>query len=130
MNILVVEDDAVSRKVMTYFVNKYGDCQTAEDGEKAVELYKHAWEQGQPYNLICMDIKLPGMDGYDTIEKIREYETKQNIPEFKKAKVIITSGMDAGENIPKSFELGCVAFASKPIEFAQFDSLLRELQLI
>lgn len=130
MNILIVEDDDVSRKVLLQFMKKYGECRSAEDGETAVAAYRQAWEDGQPYHLICMDIRLPQMDGYTAISQIRDYENEQKIPEFKKAKVIITSGMDAGENIPKTFELGCVAYASKPIDFVQFDNLLRDLQLI
>lgn len=130
MKILIVEDDFVSRKFMTKFLSKYGVCQTAEDGEQAVEMYKDAAEQQRPYDLICLDIVMPRMDGYKTLELIRSYEEEQGITSQEGVKVIMTTGMEVGTNITKAFELGCVAYTSKPIDIVQFDSLLQQLQLI
>ena len=130
MNILIVEDDFVSRKFMTKFLSKYGVCQTAEDGEQAVKMYKDAAEQQRPYDLICLDIVMPRMDGYKTLELIRNYEEGQGIASQEGVKVIMTTGMEVGTNITKAFELGCVAYTSKPIDIVQFDSLLQQLQLI
>ncbi|MDE7366437.1 MAG: response regulator [Lachnospiraceae bacterium] len=130
MKILIVEDDFVSRKFMTKFLSKYGVCQTAEDGEQAVKMYKDAAEQQRPYDLICLDIVMPRMDGYKTLELIRNYEEEQGITSQEGVKVIMTTGMEVGTNITKAFELGCVAYTSKPIDIVQFDSLLQQLQLI
>lgn len=130
MKILIVEDDFVSRKFMTKFLSKYGVCQTAEDGEQAVEMYKDAAEQQRPYDLICLDIVMPRMDGYETLERIRNYEEEKGITSQEGVKVIMTTGMEVGTNITKAFELGCVAYTSKPIDIVQFDSLLQQLQLI
>lgn len=130
MNILIVEDDDVSRKFMVKFLSKYGKCKTAEDGEQAVEMYKKATEKKQPYDLICLDIVMPKLDGYETLEQIRKYEEEQGISRNQGVKVIMTSGMDASTNVTKAFELGCVAYTSKPIDLVQFDSLLQELRLI
>lgn len=130
MNILIVEDDFVSRKFMTKFLSKYGTCQTAEDGEQAVEMYKDAVERKMPYDLICLDIVMPRMDGYKTLELIRNYEEEQGIPSREAVKVIMTTGMEVGTNITKAFELGCVAYTSKPIDIVHFDNLLQQLQLI
>lgn len=130
MNILIVEDDFVSRKFMVKFLSKYGDCQTAEDGETAVEMYKQALDNRKPYDLVCMDIVMPKMDGYETVALIREYEKEQGVERNREAKVIMTSGMDVSQNVTKAFELGCVAYASKPIDIVKFNNILRELQLI
>lgn len=130
MKILIVEDDFVSRKFMTKFLSKYGVCQTAEDGEQAVKMYKDAAEKQRPYDLICLDIVMPRMDGYKTLELIRNYEEEQGIASQEGVKVIMTTGMEVGTNISKAFELGCVAYTSKPIDIVQFDGLLQQLQLI
>lgn len=130
MNILVVEDDFVSRKFMTKFLSKYGNCQIAEDGEVAVRMYKEAVEKKRPYDLICLDIVMPNMDGYETLEQIRKYEEEQGFTRQQEVKVIMTSGMDTSTNALKAFELGCVAYTSKPIDIVQFDNLLQELHLI
>lgn len=130
MNILIVEDDFFSRKFMVKFLTKYGDCRTAEDGEAAVRMYKEAVEGEQPYDLICMDIMMPKLDGYKTLELIRQYEEEQGFNRQQEVKVIMTSGMDTSANATKAFELGCAAYTSKPIDIVQFDNLLQKLQLI
>lgn len=130
MNILIVEDDDVSRKFMVKFLSKYGECKTAANGEQAVEMYKKAAEKKQPYDLICLDIVMPKLNGYETLEQIRKYEEEQGISRNQGVKVIMTSGMDASTNVTKAFELGCVAYTSKPIDLVQFNSLLQELRLI
>lgn len=130
MNILIVEDDFVSRKFMTKFLSKYGTCQTAEDGELAINMYKEAVKNGKPFDLICMDILMPKLDGYETLEQIRKFEEEQGFTRQQEVKVIMTSGMDTSTNAMKAFELGCVAYTSKPIDIVQFDNLLQELHLI
>lgn len=130
MNILIVEDDFVSRKFMTKFLSKYGTCQTAEDGELAINMYKEAVKNGKPFDLICMDILMPKLDGYETLEQIRKFEEEQSFTRQQEVKVIMTSGMDTSTNAMKAFELGCVAYTSKPIDIVQFDNLLQELHLI
>ncbi|MBP3505097.1 MAG: response regulator [Lachnospiraceae bacterium] len=130
MNILIVEDDFVSRKFMTKFLSKYGTCQTAEDGELAINMYKEAVKSGKPFDLICMDILMPKLDGYETLEQIRKFEEEQGFTRQQEVKVIMTSGMDTSTNAMKAFELGCVAYTSKPIDIVQFDNLLQELHLI
>lgn len=130
MNILIVEDDFVSRKFMTKFLSKYGTCQTAEDGELAINMFKEAVKNGKPFDLICMDILMPKLDGYETLEQIRKFEEEQGFTRQQEVKVIMTSGMDTSTNAMKAFELGCVAYTSKPIDIVQFDNLLQELHLI
>jgi two-component system chemotaxis response regulator CheY len=130
MNILIVEDDFVSRKFMVKFLSKYGNCQTAEDGEMAIRMYQQAQEDKRPYDLICMDIVMPKLDGYETLGQIRAYEKEVGIPAGREVKVIMTSGMDASKQVTKAFELGCVAYATKPIDMVKFNNILRELQLI
>ena len=66
MNTLIVEDDYVSRKFMVKFLSKYGSCKMAENGEQAIELYRRAVEQKEPYDLIWMDSLMPKRDGYET----------------------------------------------------------------
>lgn len=130
MNILIVEDDFVSRKFMAKFLSKYGTCQAAEDGELAINMYKEAVKNGKPFDLICMDILMPKLDGYETLEQIRKFEEEQGFTRQQEVKVIMTSGMDTSTNAMKAFELGCVAYTSKPIDIVQFDNLLQELHLI
>ena len=62
MRILLAEDDFVTRKFMTNFLSKYGECDVTVDGMEAVDAFMMAMEDGEPYDLVCLDIMMPVMD--------------------------------------------------------------------
>ena len=64
MKILIVEDDFASRKFMMDYMSKYGECDGTVDGSEAVEAFMMAREDDEPYDLVCLDIMMPSMDGY------------------------------------------------------------------
>ncbi|MGF7143717.1 two-component system chemotaxis response regulator CheY [Anaerotaenia torta] len=130
MRVLLAEDDFVSRKFMMRFLQKYGECDITVDGQEAVEAFTMALEAGEGYDLVCLDIMMPGMDGYAALKKIREIEKEHQIPFEKTAKIIMTTALNEGRNVTKAFELGCTAYAGKPIDQDKFENILRKLELI
>lgn len=130
MKILIAEDDFASRKFMLRFLAKFGECDVTVDGREAVEAYQMALEADEGYDLVCLDIMMPELDGYQALKEIREMEADRNIPEEKRAKIIMTTALNEGRNVAKAFELGCVAYAGKPIEQEKFENVLRKLELI
>jgi two-component system chemotaxis response regulator CheY len=130
MRILIAEDDFASRKFMMRFLSKYGECDVTVDGNEAVEAFKMALESGERYDLICMDIMMPVVDGFQALKQIREIERNNNIPEERSAKIIMTTALSEGKNVTKAFELGCTAYAGKPIDRDKFENELRKLDLI
>lgn len=67
MKILLAEDDFVTRKFMVGFLSKYGECDVTVDGMEAVDAFMMALEDGEPYDLVCLDIMMPVMDGYQAL---------------------------------------------------------------
>ena len=67
MKILLAEDDFVTRKFMANLLSKYGDCDVTVDGMEAVDAYMMALEDDDPYYLVCLDIMMPVMDGYQAL---------------------------------------------------------------
>ncbi|MDD3172380.1 MAG: response regulator [Herbinix sp.] len=130
MRVLIAEDDFASRKFMMRFLSKYGECDVTVDGNEAVEAFKMALDSGEGYDLICMDVMMPAVDGFQALKLIREIEKDYNIPEDKKAKIIMTTALSEGKNVTKAFELGCTAYAGKPIDRDKFENELRKLELI
>ena len=94
MRILIAEDDFVTRKFMTNFLSKYGECDVTVDGMEAVDAFMMAMEDGEPYDLVCLDIMMPVMDGYQALVGIRNIEKERNIPEDKMAKVIMATALN------------------------------------
>jgi two-component system chemotaxis response regulator CheY len=130
MRILIAEDDFASRKFMLRFLSKYGECDVTVDGQEAVEAFTMALEAGEGYDLICLDIMMPVMDGYQALDYIRGYEKNNGIPEEKAVKIIMTTALSEGKNVTKAFGLGCTAYAGKPIDPEKFENVLRKLGLI
>jgi two-component system chemotaxis response regulator CheY len=130
MRILIAEDDFASRKFMLRFLSKYGECDITVDGEEVVEAFTMALEENEGYDLVCLDIMMPNLDGYQALKKIREIEKEKGIPEEKMAKIIMTTALNEGKNVTKAFELGCTAYAGKPIDQKKFEKILKKLELI
>ncbi len=130
MRVLIAEDDFASRKYMLRFLSKYGECDITVDGVEAVEAFTMALEANEGYDLICLDIMMPGLDGYQALKKIREIEREKGVPEKQSVRIIMTTALNEGRNVTKAFELGCTAYAGKPIDQDKFENVLRKLELI
>lgn len=130
MKILLAEDDFASRKFMMKFLSKFGECDVTVDGIEAVEAFVMALESDEGYDLICLDIMMPLLDGYQALAKIREIESEKAIAEEKRTKIIMTTALNERRNVTKAFNLGCTAYAGKPIDQGKFENVLRKLELI
>ncbi len=130
MKILLAEDDFVTRKFMTGFLSKYGECDVTVDGMEAVDAFMMALEDDEPYDLVCLDIMMPVMDGYQALMGIRNLEKERNIPKEQEAKVIMTTALNDEKNVKMAFDLGCTVYSGKPIDEGRFEQALKKFGLI
>lgn len=130
MRVLVAEDDIVSRKFLCKFLSRYGECDQAVDGMEAIDAYIAAVKDQKPYDLICLDIMMPKVDGIKALKTIRDLEKQNNIPKDKRVKVIVTTALAETACVKNAFSLGCEAYAPKPIDTRKLTEILAELDLI
>ena len=130
MKVLIAEDDFASRKFMLRFFVKYGECDVTVDGKEAVEAYKMAIECGEPYDLICLDIMMPEMDGHQALRAIRKIEEESGVAEDKRVKIVMTTALSETRHVTKAFENGCTAYAGKPINQDKLEAMLKKFKLI
>ena len=130
MKILLAEDDYVTRKAMDSFLSKYGECDVTVDGMEAVDAFLLALEEGEPYDLVCLDIMMPVMDGYQALMGSRNLEKERNIPKEQEAKVIMTTALNDEKNVKMAFDLGCTVYSGKPIDQDRFEQVLKKFGLI
>jgi len=130
MKALIVEDDFTSRMILQRFLSPYGSCDIAVDGNEAVQAYQMAWDENKPYDLICMDIMLPNMNGLDAIEYIRNLETSLAGKYHKKVVIIMTTSKDDKEDVKNSMEKGANWYLLKPVNKQILLNKLRELGII
>ena len=130
MRILIAEDDFVSRKVILKFLSEYGECDVTVDGMEAIDAFMMALEDGDPYDLICLDVMMPIMDGYQALKNIRDIEREHNIPEEEMVKIIMTTALNEQKNVKKAFELGCTVYCAKPIDMDKLKNTLEMIGLV
>lgn len=117
MKILIVEDEMISRKILTTFLTSYGNYDIAVNGEEAIIAFQLAWQENKPYDLICMDIKMPKMDGQEALQKIRDLEKEMGVKGPEEVKVImITSLNDPKSVVEAYYRGGATSYLVKPIE--------------
>lgn len=128
MNILIVEDDFVSRVLLQELLKPYGTCHVAVNGEEAVTAFAEMQKSHTPYGLICLDIMMPGMDGQEALKRFREMERKQGVGGSDAAKIIMVSALDDAKNIMQALVRGpSDGYITKPIDLAKMKKLLAEL---
>ena len=130
MRILLAEDDFVTRKFMSNFLSKYGECDVTVDGMEAVDAFMMALEEDEPYDLVCLDVMMPVLDGYQVLKAIRDIEMERGTPREKRVKVIMTTALNEERNVKMAFDLGCEAYSGKPVDTEKFEKVLKKLGLI
>ena len=130
MKILIAEDDFVSRKFIFKFMSQFGDCDVTVDGMEAIEVFLMSLEEGQYYDLVCLDIMMPEVDGLKALKTMRKLEEERNIPESKRTKVIMTTALNSTDEVFDSFGSGSEAYAVKPIDTDKLTEVMRKLGLL
>jgi two-component system chemotaxis response regulator CheY len=116
MRFLIVDDDFDSRRLMQKILYPYGYCDVAVDGEEAVEAFRRSIKDGEPYDLICMDIMMPNVDGQQALQEIREVEADNGVDKPESVKVIMISALDDSKELHDAFFLGeATSYLVKPI---------------
>lgn len=127
--ILIVDDAYVSRCVLKDLLAEYGDCDVAATGEIAIKMMMAAYSEGAPYEVITMDIEMPGITGIETNEKIRKLEKSRGIPYEKGAKIIMVTAITDPKEIMASFREGCEWYVRKPVTKEGIEAALNQIHI-
>jgi two-component system chemotaxis response regulator CheY len=130
MKTLIVEDDFTSRLVLQTFLSRYGECHVAVNGREAVEAVGSALESGQRYDLICMDIMMPEMDGRQALKQVRALEEAHGTLSTQGAKIIMTTAVNEFKEVARCFEELCDAYLLKPIDLSKLLKHIKSYQLV
>lgn len=130
MKTLIVEDDFISRKVLENIMIQYGECDVAEDGKEGFDKFKMSFKENKKYDLICLDIMLPEMDGQIVLKEIRKWEESNDIFGFDGVKIIMITALDDRKNIMEAFRSQCEGYIVKPINKKKVVEQLQTLEII
>ncbi|MGH6751145.1 MAG: response regulator [Bradyrhizobium sp.] len=116
--VLVVDDHAANRMIMGRFLQRFGiTAHSAEDGRRCLEMHAET-----SYDLIFMDVQMPGLNGIDATRAIRRNEASERRTRI----VAVTALSDPGIR-EQLLDLGMDDYLAKPFDFAQLEALLRKV---
>ena len=130
MKTLIVEDDFISRVLLQELLKNYGPAHIAINGKEAVAAVEAALEKNEPYDLICLDIMMPEMDGQSALKEIRAKEEAKGIISSNGSKIVMTTALKDTKNVSTAYYSLCDAYLVKPIEKAKLLEELHRLSLI
>ena len=116
MKILIAEDDFVSRKILNTQLTPLGKVDCAANGNEVFIAVKMAFEENQPYDLICLDIMMPEVDGIMALKKIRQLETQKGLSPETRSKIIMITALSDKNHVMAAALANCDGFLVKPIE--------------
>lgn len=129
MKTLIAEDDVASRLVLAGMLKCYGETRVVDNGREAVDEVRAAFGAGAPYQLICLDIMMPELDGQEALQQIRLLEEENGILPAEGARILMVTALDDPGNILDAFLSLCDGYVVKPVDKAQLLGKLKELGL-
>ena len=113
IRVLVAEDDAVNRRVVTKLLDKlgYGDVEVVQDGAAAVEALHRAAGTARPVDVVLMDVQMPHLDGLQATRRLR----RDLAPEHQPAVWVLTANA-MSEDREAAHAAGADGFLTKPID--------------
>ncbi|QDU06500.1 Autoinducer 2 sensor kinase/phosphatase LuxQ [Gimesia chilikensis] len=120
-SVLLAEDGEDNQRLISMLLRKEGaEVKLAENGEIAVRYAMHALEQGQPFDVILMDMSMPVLDGYGATQKLREQGYKLPI-------IALTAHAMSGDR-EKCIAAGCTDYATKPVNREKLREIIETYQ--
>jgi len=130
LRVLVADDEEVNRLVLGKIVSPFGKVDLARDGHEVIAAWKEARDEGEPYDLILLDIMMPLLDGHSALSQIRAQEEKEGLNSGQQVKVAMVTSLKDWDNALASFKKGVEEYITKPIERVKVIALLESLKLI
>lgn len=130
MRFLIVDDDESIHLYLRVILGPHGECVTALSGEEGVERFAAAQAEGAPFDVVFMDILLPGMDGHRAAGAMRGAEAGKGCDSGRFRLVMITCLVD-GTNLGCAFiDAGAELYITKPLDRESVSRQLREHGII
>lgn len=123
LSILLVEDNILNQRIVTFSLRKYQhEVTIANNGKEALDIFKKS-----KFDVILMDIMMPVMDGLDATLRIREYENNNHIEKITPIIALTANTMDNDRE--KCLSYGMNEFMAKPFDMERLNQIFKELHI-
>ena len=125
MKALIVEDVTACQKILERYLQDYAECDIVKNGQDGLKAVLEAKNKNKLYDIIFLDIMMPGIDGIELLQTIRSLETG---PE--KAKIIMATSLTDKKHVMQAIKSGCDAYILKPYNKNDIEQQPKKLKLI
>ncbi|QWR77477.1 response regulator [Candidatus Magnetomonas plexicatena] len=127
MRILIADDDFAIRTLLQQFLGDYGEVDAAVSGAQAVDFFKSAMENNNPYNIIFLDVIMPEMNGLQALESIRNKEQSLGITPGNEVKIVMATALNSPKDVLDAYYIGgCNNYITKPFDFKKIAEMLKK----
>lgn len=130
MRILLVDDDPEALELLRAFLAPLGSVEAVTDGTDALDAFKNGLDLGTPYTLVCLDIRMPGMDGQRVLSAMRRMERARGLLREQWSRILMTTGVTDRPHVLKALEEACDGYVVKPVNHDDLFARLEALGLV
>jgi CheY-like chemotaxis protein len=130
VTILLIEDDPGHARLIEKNLrrsNITNEIKWIDNGQIAFDyLFKaggYAESKHRSPLLVLLDLNLPGLDGYQILERMKSNERTKRIP------IIILTTTDDSREVTRCYQLGCNVYITKPVDYERFSEAIRKIGL-
>ena len=129
MKCLIVDDEVFCREFVATLLRDVASCDQACEGHAALAKYTRAQQSDEPYDLVILDIMMPGLSGRDTAKAIRSLEDEQKTA--KKVNIIMLTALNSANDAIESFcEAQSAGYLVKPVSKDGLFKMISKLGLM
>jgi DNA-binding response OmpR family regulator len=114
--ILVVDDEPPLRELVIVTLGDQYSCDEAVDGDAALERLRKG-----PYDLVILDVMMPGRSGIDVLREMRSDKALKDVP------VVVMSAWQSTQDIDAALAAGADGFLPKPFRVEELDTTVRDV---
>jgi two-component system, chemotaxis family, chemotaxis protein CheY len=130
MRVLIVDDIVDNRRLLRDILKKHGECEMASGGKEAVEIFSMDFEDGNPFDLVLLDIMMPDVDGQEALRLMRQFEQDNGVKPEDATPIIMVTAVDAKVEVEEAMAGGCTDYINKPISTGKLMIKLSEIGLV
>lgn len=130
MKILIVDDDVVARTKLAELCAPYGECTKAVDGQEGLKFFEDAHKESVPFDLITMDVEMPGISGQEAVKRIRDIEQLLGIQTAKQVKILMVTSRRELKHVSSAYNQGCDEYLNKPATVEDVKDKLKKIGLL
>jgi two-component system, chemotaxis family, chemotaxis protein CheY len=130
MKCLIVDDDEFNRDYVASLLGNETEYEYACNGRDAVERFSDALESNAPFELILLDIMMPGMDGHEAARSIRSIEKERGLQGGERVNIVMLTALNSPQDAMESFcTAQSAAYLVKPVSKEKLSGIISKLGL-